>query len=244
MPGWLRALLIALLVLLLVLLLLAAWDRANQPQSLAESTLAGPRSVTGAVCIEEAVDVSGSMAAFRAQRESAERALFGFAHRELAPYDQFSTAFFADTARLALAPTALSSLDAPPAVPPGLASGGTTLAPAVTQLVEARPAGDGCAVHALIVITDGLLNDSARVLDAALAEGSYARVFAVIPSATGWGRPGGLPPSFEVYHFHGDGWTGFVVGALSDAKPLDVVFGEILGSLTGQTLVQTNRSEP
>ena len=237
-PGLRRVLLWLLLAALLVALVLVAWDRANNPQSLAESALAGPRKVNGAVCVEEAVDISGSMGAFREQREAAERALFTFAQRELHPDDRFSAAFFAGSAGLGLPPTPMSALASAPSVPPGIAFDGTRLAPAVRTLVQARPADDGCAARALIVITDGEIFDNPQALSDALTSAGYTRVFAVIPTAAGFSRPDALPESIDVLHFHGGGLWGEVVSLFSDAQPLDVVFGEVLAEVTGQQLVQ------
>jgi hypothetical protein len=241
-PRWLRNLLLGLLVLLLIALALLALRQHGRPQSLAGSSLAGPRKVNGAACIEEAVDVSGSMTAFRSEREAAERELFTFARRALAPSDQFSSAFFSETAALALAPTSMSALSTPPAVPSGLQPAGTELIPAVEQLAAARTADERCAIRALVVITDGELGDDPPALERALTSAAYSRAFAVIPSATGWSRPAALPDSIEAYHFRDGGWLGRVVGVFTGAEPLDVVLGEILGSLTGQTLVRTGGS--
>lgn len=233
LPSWLRNLLLGLAGLAALLGAFVACDESEVPSSLAESSLEGSRRVTGGVCIEEAVDVSGSMNSFRSARESAERELFTFARRELAPGDRFSSAFFAGSGSLALAPTSMSALDSPPAVPTGLYTTGTHLAPAVRELVDARPADGDCAVRALIVITDGEITDSPPDLTATLAAANYTRVFAVVPVATGRTD---LPESVEVFHFHESGWFGRVAGFFTDAEPLDVVFGEILASLTGQEL--------
>ena len=83
LPRWIGRLLLGLLALLLLAAGLVACRESTRPQDLAHSVLTGRRLVTGPVCLEEAVDVSGSMAAFRPQRERAERALFAFATREL-----------------------------------------------------------------------------------------------------------------------------------------------------------------
>ena len=241
-PGWLRALLLVLLALLLAALALKAWHEAQQPQSLSQSSLAGARTVGGPVCIEEAVDVSGSMSGFRSERESAERELFAFAHRELAPDDRFSSAFFAGSGALAVPSTPISQLNDPPTVPTAIDPAGTRLAPAVEALVQARGDNDGCAARALIVITDGALGDAPDALAQTLTAANYTRMFAVIPSATGWSRPSALPDSFIVYHFHNGGWLGRAVSMVTDAEPLDVVFGNILGTLTGQHLVRDGGS--
>jgi hypothetical protein len=241
-PGWLRTLLLVLLPLLLALLAFKAWHEAQRPQSLSQSTLAGARTVGGPVCIEEAVDVSGSMSVFSSERESAERELFAFAHRELAPDDRFSSAFFAGSGALAVPSTPISELNDPPTVPPDIDPAGTRLAPAVSALVQARSADDGCAARALIVITDGALGDAPDTLARTLTAANYTRLFAVIPSATGWSRPSALPDSFIVYHFHNGGWMDRAVSVFTGAEPLDVVFGNILGTLTGQHLVRNSGS--
>jgi hypothetical protein len=233
-PRWLWA---ALAVLPLIALALFALHRVDGPGSLATAALAGPRAVRGPVCVEEAVDVSSSMNNYRAEREAAEAQLFDFARRELAPGDLFSSAFFAGQSALALPPTPMSALTTPPAVPSGLGSG-TLLTPAVQLLTAARGAGDGCAARGLVIITDGGLADDSASVDRALSDGGYTRVFAVIPGGAWW-HPDALPSSVTVYHFHDGGAWGRDTAFITGAKPLDVVFGDILGSLTGQTLVRS-----
>jgi hypothetical protein len=233
-----RMLLLALLPALLLGLLLLR--QHLQPADLAHSELTGHRLTTGPICIEEAVDVSGSLARFQAQRQAAEDALFRFARRNLEPRDLFSEAFFAKTSTLALAPAALAGLSAPPRES-SLNPDGTYLAPAVRELEAARKS-TACAARALVVITDGLLADNPARLAAALRDGSYTRIFAVIPSATGWGRPapltGGILDSITVYHFASPGLAGRFASAFGGAKPLDVVLGDITGALTGQSLTR------
>lgn len=238
MPRWLRRALAALLVLLVLFVLLT---ECQKPTGLASSALVGPRLVTGPICIEEAVDVSASMTAFTPQREQAERELFEFARRELERDDLISAAFFAGSAGLALAPSALSTVTSAPAIPAGIDYSGTRLAPAVSALVDARVGGsEACVVRALVVITDGVISDPVETA-AALGAGGYARVYAVVPAGTGWGRPAQLRgdlDSVSVHRFTEPGLGGSVASVLADGKPLDVVFGEIVGSLTGQRLEQ------
>lgn len=244
-PAWLRRALRFLVSSLLLFLLTLGLEESEKPSSLQTSTLAGPRLTTGPVCLDEAVDVSGSMTAFTQQRTDAEQALFGFATRELRDEDLFSETFFAGSARTALPPTALSGLTSPPGVPDGIDYNNTLLAPAVDALVAARseaPAGQQCSTRALVIITDGVVADAPDVLAESLRKGGYARVYAVVPVETGWGRPSGLTggplDAIVVEHFSGDGVMGLAASIITDAKPLDVIFGEIAGSLTGQTLVQ------
>jgi hypothetical protein len=242
LPVWLRRLLWALLLLVLLLLALVACHESEKPASLDGAALVGPRLTTGPVCVEEAVDVSGSMLAYTAQRERAERELFAFARRELAPDDSLSAAFFSSTAVVALAPSPLAQLSSAPVVPPELIGGGTLLVPAVEGLVAARPADAQCAVRALVVITDGLLGDSPAALSAALTAANYHRVYAVIPADSGWQLPAlggsGLDERIIVKHFHDGGWGGRVASVVKDAKPLDVALGHIFAELTGQQLVK------
>jgi hypothetical protein len=244
LPRWARSLLLGLLVLLLLAAGLVSCHEHEKPTSLATSTLVGPRLVTGPICIEEAVDVSGSMDSFRAEREQAEGALFDFARRELTKDDLFSAAYFAGSAKIALPPSSLTTVTAAPGVPDGIDYVSTNLAPAVDALVDARsagPPGRTCAARALVVITDGLIADSSTV-GTSLSKGRYTRVFAVIPSATGWSRPseltGPVLDSVAVYHFRDSGLTGRAASIFAGAMPLDVVFGTIIGSLTGQELAQ------
>jgi hypothetical protein len=241
MPHWLRRLLLALLALLLLMAALVSCRETRKPTSLATSTLSGPRLVTGPVCIEEAVDVSGSMTAFTAQRQQAEQALFDFARRELGRDDLFAEAFFAGSGEVALRPSALDRLTAAPGIPAGIDPNGTALAPAVEALVAARGrTANRCAARALVLITDGLISDTDATA-AALRAGSYTRVYAVIPAETGWSRPsplGGPLESIAVHHFTSGGAKGRMASVLADAKPLDVVLGQVVGSLTGQHLEQ------
>jgi hypothetical protein len=247
MPRWVRRLLRWLLVLLLILVALASCRESRKPSSLTGSTLAGPRLITGPICIEEAVDVSGSMTAFTAQRERAERALFDFARRELSKEDLFAEAFFAGSAKLALPPSSSDRLAVTPSVPDGIDYTGTNLAPAVDALAAARSRLQGrCAARALVIITDGLIFDPDAAA-AALRNAVYTRVFAVIPAATGWRRPGPLRggplDAVSVYHFGESGLSGRAASVFAGSKPLDVVFGDIVGSLTGQKLVKANRQK-
>jgi len=243
-PRWLRALLWGLPLILLLAVLAGLVHTATQPPSLAQAKLAGTRMVTGPICLEEAVDVSGSLVAYARQRDQGEDEMFSFARRELRPDDLFSEAFFAGTGKLALAPTPMAKLSAPPAQPPGIGPDGTYLSPAVRALIGARSAGgaaDRCASRALVVITDGLIDDSGP-LATVLSQGHYTRVFAVIPAATGSGRPaqisGGTRNAITVYHFTtSSGLAARAANLVDGAQPLDVVFGRIISSLTGQRLV-------
>ena len=184
------------------------------------------------------------MISFTPQREQAERELFTFARRELAPSDQMSAAFFANSATVALAPSSLDSLSAAPVAPTGIDPAGTRLAPAVDALVAARgTASEACVARALVVSTDGLIVDPGEAA-AAVVAGSYTRVYAVVPVETGWFRPQPLsgPLGFvAVEHFTSSDVTGRAASVVVDAKPLDVVLGDIVGSLTGQQLQQANR---
>jgi hypothetical protein len=92
------------------------------------------------------------------------------------------------------------------------------------------------------VITDGLIDDPGP-LAAALHQGHYTRVFAVIPAATGLGRPGplssGALSGITVYHFTtSTSLLARIAGLFDGARPLDVVFGTIISSLTGQHLAR------
>ena len=247
-PRWIRRVISGLLVLFILPWLLGALvEETQKPASLATSTLIGPRLATGSICIEEAVDLSASMTAYTPQRERAEAELFDFARRELASNDVMSTVHFAGSAQVALAPTQMDTLTSTPAPAGGLADG-TLLAPAVDTLVNARTgAASGCVLRALVVITDGEIFDPQETA-AALARGGYARVFAVIPVGVGWGpidpewgRPQPLRGPLEgvtVHRFHDSGPGGRVSSFVVGSQPLDVVFGEIVGSLTGQRLEQ------
>lgn len=241
MPLWLRRLLIWLLALALLIAALVTCRETRKPTSLDTSTLGGPRLVTGPICIEEAVDVSGSMTAFTAQRERAERALFDFARRELGRDDLFAAAFFAGSGKVAIRPSSLDTLTTAPGIPQGIDPEGTQLAPAVRALVAARGAAAGrCAARALVLITDGLLGDP-EAAGEALRAGAYTRVFAVIPAETGWSRPDPLTGPLDavsIHHFTDSGAKARVASILADAKPLDIVLGQIAGSLTGQHLKQ------
>jgi hypothetical protein len=210
---------------------------------LEHSILTGARLASGPICIEQAVDVSGSMTEFRSQREQAEKDLFSFAKRTLTATDLYSEAFFAKSGVVALRPSPLTAIAGPPGEPNGIDMSDTQLTPAVNALVAARPStrgGSQCAARALVVITDGVIGDDQATLAAALFKGGYTRVFAVIPIETGWGRPGqlrgGVLDSISVQHFAAPGITGRAASIVADARPLDVVFGEIIGSLTGQSL--------
>ncbi|MFY1659712.1 VWA domain-containing protein [Micromonospora sp. WMMD1274] len=243
MPRWLRRLLLALLALLLLLLCLVSCREARKPESLSGSTLTGARKVAGPVCLEEAVDLSGSMVAYTEQRERAERELFAFAKRELSPTDRLSQAFFASDGRVTLKPSTLQSLSTVPPPPEDL-GGGTSLTPAVAGLIAARGSDPAdCAARALILITDGLIGDEPGLIDAAIRAGGYTRIYAVAPAgATGAGRgnlSGGLLDSITVYGFHDGGTFGRVASVLGDARPLDVIFGDILADLTGQQLTKS-----
>lgn len=190
------------------------------------------------------MDLSASMTTFTPQRERAEAELFTFARRELQPYDLISTVHFAGSAEIALTPTSMDTLTATPPAIGGLADG-TALTPAVDALVASRTAAsDACAFRALVVITDGIISDSDATA-AALARGGYARVYAVIPAGAGWGRPeplDGALAGITVHRFHDSDTGGRIASFFVDAKPLDVVLGDIVGSLTGQHLEQNRQS--
>ncbi|GAB2568254.1 hypothetical protein Aab01nite_43690 [Paractinoplanes abujensis] len=239
MPRWLRRVLLGLLALLLVLLALVACHEEQKPETLARSKLTGARLTTGPICLEEAVDVSSSMLAYTAQRERAERELFGFAKRELQPTDSLTTAFFSGSAKVTLPPTSLQSLTAP-APPPGALENGTLLTPAVVELVKSRLVNpQPCASRALVMITDAELGDDLPQLEAAIYAASYTRIYAVSPIGGRGSLNGGLLGAISVYEFHGGGTAGRIASVLDDARPLDVIFGDILADLTGQRLTKT-----
>jgi hypothetical protein len=240
---WRSLLPLLLLGLLPLIAALAYLSGLGGPSSLPRSTLAGSRLVTGPICVEEAVDVSGSLTDYAAPRDQAEIELFEFARRTLRRDDLFSESFFAASGRLALAPAPLAAISAPPAQPSGLDPDHTYIAPAVQALITARPAGERCAVRALVMITDGLIEDPGP-LAAALTQGGYTRVFAVVPVATGTGRPaplsGGALNAITVYHFTtSSGPAAWLSGVFRQAQPLDVVLGDVISVLTGQRLVRT-----
>jgi len=245
LPRWLRALLIGVPLLLLLGTLAGLVRELQMPPSLAHAKLTGAPTATGPICLEEAVDVSGSLVAYAPQRDAAESEMFSFARRQLPRDDLFSEAFFAATGKLALAPAPLSALSAPPAQPPGINPDATYLTPAVEDLIAARstaPAEEQCGARALVVITDGLIDDPGPLVTA-LRQGHYTRVFAVIPVATGLGRPGpltgGLLDGITVYHFTtSSGLVAHIADLFDGAQPLDVVFGTIISSLTGQHLAR------
>ncbi len=243
MPRWVRALLISILLQLLLLALLAGWDESKKPTSLAGSYLAGARQVPGPVCVDEAVDVSGSMVQYTAQRNRAERALAEFSRRELKADDVFAETAFAKSARTVVHPVAIGKLTDPPGVPAGLDPDDTRLAPAVRDLIKNRTQSP-CAARSLVIITDGQISDPSEVVTA-LRSGYYTRVCAVIPWASGWESRWGSPnplesqvPGVAVYRFTDGGATGHLASMLVDAKPLDIVYGDIVASLTGQQLKQ------
>jgi hypothetical protein len=236
-----------LLSQLLLIALLVLLNECQKPGSLARSVLGDPRLITGPACVDEAVDVSGSMQQFTPQRERAERELFEFARRELEPTDLISIAFFGETSAVALAPTPLDALSAAPGVPAGIGPNDTLLAPAIDALVASRSTmPTPCAARALIIVTDGVISDPAQTA-VALAAASYTRVYAVIPtSVRWWGRPpqlGGDLQPISVYHFTDGGVGGAVASVLAGGKPLDVVLGEIMGALTGQPLQQDTKQQ-
>ena len=241
MPRWMRRALLALLALLLLLLALVACHEDRKPESLSTSTLTGTRLTTGPICLEEAVDVSHSMVQYTAQRERAERELFTFAKRELKPTDRLTTVFFAGTAQVTLPPTSLQSLTAP-APRPGPLKDGTLLTPAVAGLVMSRLASpEPCASRALVMITDGEIYDPAADLDKVLNAAAYTRIYAIAPSGKDRGfLYGGQLDSVTVYNFHGGGTAGRFDSLVHDARPLDVIFGDILADLTGQQLTKSD----
>ncbi|GAA3934356.1 VWA domain-containing protein [Actinoplanes auranticolor] len=240
MPTWLRRLLLVLLCLLLLLLALVACHEEQKPETLSGSTLTGARLTTGPICLEEAVDVSGSMLEYTAQRERAERELFAFAKRELQPTDSLATAFFAGSAQVTLPPTGLQSLTTP-APPPGQLKDDTFLVPAVVELVKARLTNpQPCASRALVMITDGVVSDIPAELETVLNAASYTRIYAVSPTSGRGALSGGLLDSVSVYEFHGGGTSGRIASVLNDARPLDVIFGDILADLTGQRLTKSD----
>jgi hypothetical protein len=164
----------------------------------------------------------------------------------LKPDDLLSEAFFAGTAVAVRPPTGLAMIGQPSPVPGGLTDG-TLLAPAVDALVAARAGRpDTCAARALVMITDGEIFDDVQPLSDTLAKANYTRMYAVVPAGTtGVDRgslTGGLLDSVTVFGFQDGGLAGRAASILGDAKPLDVVFGEILGGLTGQRLVKAQQS--
>jgi hypothetical protein len=240
MPRWLRRLLLVLLGLLLLLLALVACHEERKPETLSGSTLTGARLATGPICLEEAVDVSGSMLKYTAQREQAERELFDFAKRELQPTDSLATAFFAGSAQVTLPPTGLQSLSIP-APSPGPLKDDTFLVPAVVELMKSRLINpQPCASRALVMITDGVVRDIPAKLETVLNAASYTRIYAVSPTRGRGAFSGGLLDSVTVYEFHGGGTSGRIASVLNDARPLDVIFGDILADLTGQRLTKSD----
>ncbi|WP_018801898.1 vWA domain-containing protein [Salinispora arenicola] len=238
-----RRLLLALTFVPLLLLAPVICREENRIPSLDQAELVGPRSATGPLCIEQAVDMSGSMARFEAERGQAVEQFIRFAHRELARDDVIAEAYFASTAALTIPPTPLNALPRTPYRSMPDLGGGTALTPAVEALRTARSANPtDCAARALVVFTDAVLGDDPDTLRTVLRAGAYTRIYAVLPGNVRPGRPsaltGELLDGLKVDHFRQDGAVGRLFSMINDADELDVIFGWIAADLTGQRLVK------
>jgi hypothetical protein len=198
---------------------------SGPPPSLAAATLDGKRKVKGAVCIDQAQDMSGSMEAYAAQRDRAVGQLLEFARRELRDDDLLAEAVFAGSGAVTLPPTSVHTVGSERRPVPSLEPG-TLLAPAVDAL--ARERNPRCAAKALVAVTDGQIFDDPADLGPKLTAAGYSRVVFMIPGVPGWESGDAisvLPANVTVRYFVGP-------------DDLGVAFGEVAAALTGERLTK------
>ncbi|MEV0663682.1 vWA domain-containing protein [Actinomadura luteofluorescens] len=225
--GLLAAMLCAALLLVCLLL----WSDDDDPKDLHSSTLAGVRRTHGPVCLDLAVDYSGSMRSKAATRDAALAELQSFIQRNLRPEDVLASVAFTDSALLTLPPTQKSRLTGSAVSSGGPPDGsGTELEPALESLQRAyRQSRIECAAHALIVVTDVELADPPSALAARFTEMRLQRVYWAIPGRGDGSSPGiaGAPALRSV-----------IARGFKDARGLSLLYGRALALLTGQRLVK------
>ncbi|WP_448625643.1 vWA domain-containing protein [Geodermatophilus sp. URMC 64] len=226
-PGWLFPVLAALLALGT---LAVVWPFDTSPEAaparLGDAQLGGDRALTGRACVVLASDLSGSMRQFAQDRREALHDLLDFSRRVLRPDDVVLVVTYADTMAVALPPTQVGDLPAGDLPEPDPGTDGTALTPVLQGTAELL-AGQHCAATGLAGVTDGLLQDHAATLDAAVREAGVAQVHLLVPG--GSGRPGPLSSplldDIQVGHFRP-----------GDTEELGLAYGRLLALLTGQEL--------
>jgi hypothetical protein len=204
----------------------------HHPTTLTGTKLAGDRRTHGPVCLDLAVDFSGSMVQEAPTRDAALAALRPFIPANLQPDDILASAAFAQQAELSLPPTRKDELAGAPVSTSGPTSGTETyLVPALRTLRSAYEAQHiTCAAHALIVITDVELADLPAVISDELASMNLQRVYWAMPVRDDGDRPG-LAGEKELRSVEARGFD--------DADGLSLLYGEALATLTGQELVRS-----
>ncbi|WP_440104010.1 hypothetical protein [Streptosporangium sp. H16] len=226
-----RALLGALALTLVTLLFLPFLIGSDEPITLGDSELRNDRLTHGPVCLDLAVDYSSSMTEEAPIRDAALAELRTFIDRNLDPGDVLASVAFTDQARLVLPPTSQSALAGVSITADGPPNGkDTRLLPALAELNRAYAARDGaCAAHALIMITDVQLADSAPEVRDALTGMRLQRAYWAVPGGDDDDRPG-LAGSPEL--------ASVVSRGFDDARGLSLLYGRALATLTGQELVR------
>jgi hypothetical protein len=229
-PGWLAPLLAALLLVTGLVLFWPAPDPeppAAAPVRLGQAELGGERTLSGRACVVLASDLSGSMRQYAADRQSALVDLVDFSRRVLRPDDVVLVVTYADDMAVALPPTEVRDLPTGGVPEPDPGSDGTALVPVITGAASLL-ADRSCAATGLAGVTDGMLQDDAGPLAAAIRRSGLAQVHVLVPGS-GPARPG----PFSAPELHDVQVEHFEPG---DTEGLGLAYGRLLAALTGQEL--------
>jgi hypothetical protein len=166
------------------------------------------------------------MRQYAQDRRAALHDLVNFSRRVLRPDDVVLVVTYADSMTVALPPTQVGDLPSGDVPEPDPGTDGTALTPVLLGTADLL-AEQHCAATGLAGVTDGLVQEDAGAIDAAVRTGGFAQVHLLIPGGTG--RPGPLSSpqldEIQVGHFRP-----------GDTEELGLAYGRLLARLTGQEL--------
>ncbi|GAA3243196.1 vWA domain-containing protein [Actinocorallia longicatena] len=190
---------------------------------LSGARLVGERRA-GAVRLDVAVDLSGSMTRYSAVRTEAFTELIAFARAQLDADDVVCVIAFAGDAAPIVEPTRIRELREVTDRPIRPIRGGTELVP-VLDLLSRYPAPRGTP-RSLVVVTDAYVFDDRRELARKIKAAAYDHVSFVIPQ----------PDARRIPIARERWFADIALRHLSDAPRLAVTYGEVFAALTGQRL--------
>ncbi|MEV4888496.1 hypothetical protein AB0K48_03770 [Nonomuraea sp. NPDC055795] len=211
------------------------WYLNSRQDTLAQAALAGARQTPGIVCLDVAGDFSTSMNDNIETRDEALALLRPFMTREMRPDDLLTTAKFASTAALTLAPTRAADLAGAAESDAGVEQNDYTfLAPAIKALDRGhRKARAKCARRILVAVTDGEVADKNSDLVPLLQH--YDRVYLAVPDEAADYRPA---------EFSGAELASVVSEGFDGAGALSLLYGKALAAATGQKLTRKTPPPP
>lgn len=217
-PRW-------LIVLLVLALLGGLWYvvREDQPDSLVEAQLVGPRS-PAPVSVAIMLDESGSFAGYSRVRRQVLDQLAEWAPENLRPDDLVTVVSFASDAVVKMPTTRVADLANRPAdSTPTAPGGGTDIQPALRLLADGTKATD--APVSLIAVTDTMIGDADHDAIEALVAGLGATTMSVI-----------TPTGVEAPWRDAFGWELELKADADSVNQTALAVGEAFAHATGQRL--------